>query len=118
MVVMDLSGLYRTFYQRVGGTETVTLLIETFAAPVEKVVADVLKRDSGTADVTAGGAVLETNTAAFHLWAEPLAGTAPKKGDKIRRADGTTWTIRQVQKHAQGFRWRCEALEDFKGAPV
>jgi hypothetical protein len=115
---MDLSGMYRSFWERVGGTETVTLLKETFATPTEQTVEAAFKRDSGTADVTAGGAILETNTAAFHLWTDKLAGTVPKKGDKIRRADGTTWTIRQVQKHAQGFRWRCTALEDFSGPPV
>lgn len=75
----------------------------------EQAVPYVLMREATLEDFAEEPAIMEQETAAFHLWEDHLAGTVPLKGDEIRLADGRVWKAfrRQTQNHGRKFRLAC-----------
>jgi hypothetical protein len=100
---MDLSALYRSSYLRANNLQTVTYTVKGGAA---QSVSYVLRREISTEDKVTEPALLEGTECVFHLWADNLAGTVPKKGDTITEAGGSVYTIRRVQTHVHGWRYR------------
>jgi hypothetical protein len=111
---MDLSAVYASSWQRTSNVADVTLHVKASGALTPIVAQPALRRAASAQDLASEPALLEKTMTVFHLWAEnlPDGAAAPKKGDKVEEADGTTWTVRSVESQCMGQRFRCLCLLD------
>lgn len=113
---MDLAAILADDWEVMDDVRTVSYLSRTgpstFATAVS--VTDALRRASKKDDqhVAWGSALLAIRRVAWHLWTAKLGSVVPKTTDVILEADGTRWTVTEVEIMDEGQRWRLECLKE------
>lgn len=94
------------------GVEDVTFTPQN---PAGAAIANVkaLRRElSKSAQYLGAAAGIEPTDVPWHLWSATLGGLAPKPGDKITDAAGTSWRIISSTFSPRTSRWRCTCRQD------
>lgn len=108
---MTLKSRLSNAYMRFGGIELVTIKrTHPTAADVTGVAALQRLRSIGQIAFQAGAAGIDPNACIWEFWDATMGGAKLDNLDKFTQADGTEWTIQQVDYSNQTSRYRCLAV--------
>lgn len=111
---MDLAAIMADDWEVMDDVRTVSYLSRngpsTFATAVS--VTDALRRASKKDDLAHPPPPLALRRVAWHLWTAKLGSVVPKTTDVVLEADGTRWTVTEVEIMDEGQRWRLECLKE------
>lgn len=108
---MTLKTDIATDYLLFDGVETVTIKrTHPTAADVTGVAALQRLRSIGQIAFQSGSAGIDPNACIWEFWEATMGGAKIDNLDKFTQADGTEWTIQQVDYSNQTSRYRCLAV--------
>lgn len=108
---MTLKSRLANAYMRFGGVEEVTIKRRhPTEADVTGVKALMRLRTLGQSTFQAATAGIDPNACIWDFWEATMGGAKLDNLDKFTQADGTEWTIQQVDYSNQTSRFRCLAV--------
>lgn len=105
-----------TLYERMPGTESVTLTTkrgpnnQTTGIPIN--ISHAWQRDITREDVALGRVRAGSNGIVWHIPDVLLNGTEIENGDKITDSDSVVWTVKSTTRVRLRTHWRCVCQKD------